>query len=73
MADTVEDLFDVPLDEFVAAREDLAKRLKAEGRTDEAATEHWVAEQVRRRHPDAVEAPSRRVRAQRALGSRIAG
>jgi hypothetical protein len=37
VADTVEDLFDVRLDEFVAAREDLAKRLKAEGRTDEAA------------------------------------
>jgi len=60
-----EDLADVAPEDFVAARDALAKALKAEGKVAEAAevkklrkptVPQWVAEQVRRHHDDAVEA-----------------
>jgi hypothetical protein len=63
--DEVDELVDVPPEEFIAARDELAKRLKAEGRADEAANVkklrkptvvQWVTEQVRRRHVGAVDA-----------------
>jgi hypothetical protein len=64
MADELGDLADVPPEEFVAARDELAKRLKAEGRKDEAAevkkwrkpaVTQWIAAQVLRHHEDVVE------------------
>jgi hypothetical protein len=65
MADEPEDLADVPPEEFVAARDELAKRLKADGKATEAAevkklrkptVTRWVADQVRRHHAEAVDA-----------------
>jgi hypothetical protein len=64
MPDEPEDLADVPPEEFVAARDKLAKRLKAEGKTAEAAevkklrkptVTRWVADQVRRHHAEDVD------------------
>jgi hypothetical protein len=60
-----DDLADVPPEEFVAARDELAKRLKAEGKGPEAAevkklrrptVPQWVADQVRRHHADDIDA-----------------
>jgi hypothetical protein len=54
-----DDLADVPPEEFVAARDAVAKKLKSEGRSDEAAqvkklrkptVTRWVANQVLRHH-----------------------
>src|SRR5256886_10487194 len=65
MPDEPEDLADVPPEEFVAAREALAKRLKADGKAKDAAevkklrkptVTRWVADQVRRHHAEEVEA-----------------
>jgi hypothetical protein len=65
MADTPDDLADVPPEEFVAARDALAKRLKAEGKTAEAAevkglrrptVTRWIADQVLRHHAREVDA-----------------
>lgn len=65
MPDTPDDLVDVPPEEFVAARDELAKRLKAEGKAEEAAAvkklrkptvAQWITEQVRRRHAGDVDA-----------------
>jgi hypothetical protein len=65
MPDEPEELADVPPEAFVAARDELAKRLKADGRATEAAevkklrkptVTRWVADQVRRHHAEAVEA-----------------
>jgi hypothetical protein len=65
MADTPEDLADVPPEEFVAARDALAKRLKAEGKTAEAAdvkrlrrptVTRWITDQVLRHHAREVDA-----------------
>jgi hypothetical protein len=65
MADAPEDLADVPPEEFVAARDALAKRLKAEGKTAEAAdvkrlrrptVTRWIADQVLRHHAREVDA-----------------
>ncbi|MGI8795043.1 MAG: hypothetical protein ACR2IR_00395 [Acidimicrobiia bacterium] len=59
------DLGDVPPEEFVAARDALAKRLKAGGKGPEAAevkklrrstVPQWIAEQVRRHHGDDIDA-----------------
>jgi hypothetical protein len=73
MPDEPEDLADVPPEEFVAARDELAKRLKAEGKAAEAAgvkklrkptVTRWVADQVLRHHAlevDAVRAALQRV------------
>jgi hypothetical protein len=65
MAAETDELADVPPEEFVAARDELAKRLKAEGNTDEAAkvkkirkptVTQWVTDQVRRHHAGDVDA-----------------
>jgi len=65
MAEETDELADVPPEEFVAARDELAKRLKAEGNTDEAAkvkkirkptVTQWVTDQVRRHHAGDVDA-----------------
>ena len=65
MPNEPEDLADVPPEEFVAARDELAKRLKADGNVTEAAevkklrkptVTRWVADQVRRHHAEDVEA-----------------
>lgn len=65
MPEEPEDLADVPPEEFVAARDELAKRLKADGKATEAAevkklrkptVTRWVADQVRRHHAGDVEA-----------------
>ena len=65
MPDEPEDLADVPPEKFVAARDELASRLKADGKATEAAevkklrkptVTRWVADQVRRHHVEAVEA-----------------
>ncbi|HUF83918.1 MAG TPA: hypothetical protein VMQ81_04920 [Acidimicrobiia bacterium] len=65
MPDELDDLADVPPEEFVAARDALARRLKAEGKADEAAAvkqrrkpavAQWIAAQVRRHHGDVVDA-----------------
>lgn len=65
MQDERDDLADVPPEEFVAARDELAKRLKAEGKGTEAAevkklrkptVTQWIADQVRRHHPGEVDA-----------------
>lgn len=59
------DLEDVAPEDFVAARDALAKELKAAGKVAEAAevkkrrkptVQQWVASQVRRHHDDAVDA-----------------
>jgi hypothetical protein len=61
----VDELADVPPEEFVVARDELAKSLKAEGKADAAAqvkklrkptVTQWVADQVRRQHADDVDA-----------------
>jgi hypothetical protein len=60
----IEDLADVSPEDFVAARDALAKELKAAGKVAESAdvkqlrkptVQAWIAEQVRRHHADAVE------------------
>jgi hypothetical protein len=65
MPDEPDDLTDVVPEDFVAARDEVAKRLKAEGKTVEAAevkkrrrptVAQWIADQVRRHHADAVDA-----------------
>jgi hypothetical protein len=65
MPDTPDDLADVPPEEFVAARDALAKRLKAEGKASEAAdvkklrkptVTRWIADQVLRHHAREVDA-----------------
>jgi len=65
MADEPEDLADVPPEKFVAARDELAKRLKADGKATEAAevkklrkptVTRWVTDQARRHYAEAVEA-----------------
>jgi hypothetical protein len=65
MQDELDDLADVPPEEFVAARDELAKRLKAEGKAAQAAevkklrkptVTQWIADQVRRHHDDDVDA-----------------
>jgi hypothetical protein len=65
MADTPDELADIPPEKFVAARDELAQRLKAEGNTEQAAevkrlrkptVTQWVTAQVRRRHSGAVDA-----------------
>jgi phosphinothricin acetyltransferase len=65
MEDEPDDLVDVPPEEFVAARDALARRLKAAGRAAEAAEVRrqrrpsvpvWVAGLVRRRRPEVVDA-----------------
>src|SRR4051812_48209545 len=62
---TPEDLIDLPPEDFVAARDALAKELKAAGKVAEAAevknlrkptVQTWIADQVRRHHDDAVDA-----------------
>src|SRR5256714_4706448 len=64
MPDEAPDLADVPPEEFVAARDALAKRLKADGKATEAAevkklrkptVTRWVADQVRRHHAEVVD------------------
>ena len=61
----MDELADLPPEDFVAARDALAKRLKAEGNLPEAAdvkklkrptVQAWIAEQVRRHHDDVVDA-----------------
>jgi hypothetical protein len=65
MPDEPDALADVPPEEFVAARDELAKRLKAEGKATEAAAvkkrrkpsvTQWVGDQVRRHHTDPLDA-----------------
>lgn len=65
MPDMHDELVDVPPEEFVAARTQLAARLKSEGKTAEAAevkklrrpsVQDWIVDQVRRHHADAIEA-----------------
>jgi len=65
MPDELDDLADVPPEEFIAARDALAKRLKADGETARAAevkklrrptVVQWVADQVRRHRADEVDA-----------------
>ena len=60
-----DDVADLPPEEFVAARDELARRLKAEGEADQAAevkklrkptVTQWIAAQVRRHHYDDVDA-----------------
>jgi hypothetical protein len=64
MADDVDDLAIVPPEEFVAARDALAKELKAAGETERAAAvkklrrpsiAQWLAAQVRHHHPTVVD------------------
>jgi hypothetical protein len=64
MADETDDLADVAPEDFVAARDALARRLKAAGRVAEAAevkqlrkptVDAWIATQVLRHHDDAVD------------------
>ena len=61
----MDELEDLPPEDFVAARDALAKRLRAEGKPDEAAevkkrkkptVQAWIADQVRRHHADVVDA-----------------
>jgi hypothetical protein len=65
MPDEPEDLADVPPEDFVAARDAIAKQLKSDGRADEAAevkrlrkptVTRWVADQVLRHHASDVDA-----------------
>src|SRR4051812_2388088 len=60
-----DDLIDLPPEDFVAARDALAKGLKAEGKVAEAAevkklkkptVQAWITDQVRRHHDDVVDA-----------------
>ena len=60
-----EELADLPPEDFVAARDALAKALKAEGKVTDAAeikklkrptVQAWITEQVRRHHDDVVDA-----------------
>lgn len=60
----IDELADVSPEDFVAARDALAKELKAAGKVAEAAeikklrkptVQAWIAEQVRRHHDDAVD------------------
>jgi hypothetical protein len=60
-----DELADVPPEEFVAARDELAKRLNADGNAAEAAevkklrkptVAQWITDQVRRHHADDVDA-----------------
>src|SRR5688572_3599617 len=64
MIEEADELADVAPDDFVAARDALAKRLKAEGKVAQAAevkklrkptVDVWIAAQVRRHHDDAVD------------------
>jgi hypothetical protein len=61
----ISELADVPPEDFIAARDALAKELKAEGKVSESAEVKklrkptvpvWIAEQVGRHHGDAVDA-----------------
>jgi hypothetical protein len=63
VADELDELFTLPPSEFTAARDALAKRLRADGRAEEAAqvkkvrrptVPAWAINQVARRHPDAL-------------------
>ena len=65
MAEAMDELADAPPEDFVAARDELAKRLKTAGNADEAArvkkfrkptVTQWVTDQVRRHHSDDVDA-----------------
>ena len=65
MPDEPEDLADVPPEEVVAARDELAKRLKADGKASQAAevkklrkptVTRWIADQVLRHHAADVDA-----------------
>jgi hypothetical protein len=65
MPEEPEDLADVPPEEFVVARDELAKRLKADGKASEAAevkklrkptVTRWIADQVLRHHAADVDA-----------------
>ena len=58
------DLYALPIDQFIAGRDRLAKELAEEGRGDESAevarlrkptTDAWALNQVARRHPELVE------------------
>lgn len=60
----IDELFDLPPEEFVAARDALTKALRGEGRRDDAATVKalkrpttaaWALDQLARRHPDDLE------------------
>jgi hypothetical protein len=71
MPDEPEDLADVPPEDFVAARDAIAKQLKSDGRADEAAevkklrkptVTRWVADQVLRHHASDVDALRRALR-----------
>ena len=71
MPDEPEDLADVPPEDFVAARDAIAKQLRSDGRADEAAevkklrkptVTRWVADQVLRHHESDVEALRRALR-----------
>ena len=59
-----DDLADLPPEDFVAARDELARRLREEGEKAEATevkklrkptVSQWIADQVRRHHPDVVD------------------
>ena len=61
--DELDRLFSLPPEEFIAARDELAKRLKAEGKSEEAAgvkglrrptVAAWAANQAARQRPDEV-------------------
>ena len=65
MADAADDLYGLPLDAFVPERDALAKRLRAEGRRDEAAevkalrkpsVAAWAVNQAVRSQPRAARA-----------------
>lgn len=65
MRDEHDELAGVPPEEFVGARDALAKRLKAEGNAAEAAevkklrkptVAQWITDQVRRRHAEDIDA-----------------
>jgi hypothetical protein len=71
MPDEPEDLADVPPEDFVAARDAIARQLRSDGRADEAAevkklrkptVTRWVADQVLRHHASDVEALRRALR-----------
>src|SRR3977135_3796342 len=64
MPETPDELADVPPQEFIAARDELAKRLKSEDKAEQAAevkklrkptVTQWVTDQVRRQHSDDVD------------------
>ncbi len=64
MPDDLADLADLPPEDFVAARDELAQRLKAEDKAAQAAevkklrrptVAQWIADQVRRHHNDDVD------------------